>query len=143
VICFDLDYPGTVRQAGQAGADLLLAPSDDWPAIDPAHSQKAVFRAIENGVALVRQTSQGLSLAVDAEGRVLAAADYFRTDQQVLVAYVPTHGVPTLYAMVGDGFAWLCVGALVVLSGMALRHSRRSRAAAAARARQPAPQPAR
>jgi len=30
VICFDADYPGTVRQAGQAGADLLLVPGDDW-----------------------------------------------------------------------------------------------------------------
>ena len=39
VICFDLDYPGTIRQAGQAGADLLLAPSDDWQAVDPAHTQ--------------------------------------------------------------------------------------------------------
>ena len=35
VICFDADYPGTMRQAGQAGAELMLVPGDDWQAIDP------------------------------------------------------------------------------------------------------------
>jgi apolipoprotein N-acyltransferase len=124
VICFDLDYPDEIRQAGRASTDILLAPSDDWRAIDPAHSRAAVFRAIENGFSLVRQTSKGLSLAVDSKGRVLAASDYFDTDQQVLVAYVPTHGVRTVYATIGDLFAWLCVLGLVALAGLALAQSR-------------------
>ena len=137
VICFDLDYPAMVRQAGQAGAGLLLAPSDDWSAIDPAHTQRATFRAIENGVSLVRQTSNGLSMAVDDEGHILAAADYFGTDAQVMVAYVPEHGVRTLYATIGDLFAWLCILGLVVLTGLAIRQGRQRPSAAAAA--QPAP----
>ena len=49
VICFDMDYPGMIRQAGQSGADLMLAPSDDWPAIDPSHSNVSAFRSVEYG----------------------------------------------------------------------------------------------
>jgi apolipoprotein N-acyltransferase len=139
LICFDLDYPGTVRRAGQAGVDVLLAPSDDWQAIDPAHTQAAVFRAIENGFALVRPASKGLSMAVDGEGRVLAASDYFTTGQQVMVAYVPTHGVRTIYAMIGDLFAWLCMAALVGLVALAILDRRERRSSAPA----PLPQPAR
>ena len=126
VICFDLDFPGMLRQAGQAGVDLLLGPSDDWQAIDPAHTQKAVFRAIENGFSLVRQASKGLSMSVDYEGRVLAASDYFTTDQQVMVAYVPVHGVHTIYATIGDLFAWLCIAGLVIIAGAAIfAHNRK------------------
>jgi apolipoprotein N-acyltransferase len=52
VICFDADFPGTIHQAGQAGADVLLVPGNDWREIDPLHTQMATFRAIENGFSL-------------------------------------------------------------------------------------------
>jgi apolipoprotein N-acyltransferase len=141
VICFDADYPGTVRQAGQAGADLLLVPGDDWQAIDPSHTQVATFRAIENGFSEVREASNGLSMAVDYEGRVLSASDYFTTDHQVMVAYVPMHGVRTIYATIGDLFAWLCMISLVALTGLAIMQSRKRPSAAAAPL--PEPQPTR
>ena len=65
VICYDLDYPAVIQQTGMNGTGLLLVPSKDWFEIDPIHSQMAVFRAIENGMSLVRQTDAGLSIAVD------------------------------------------------------------------------------
>jgi len=139
VICFDLDYPGTMRQAGQAGADLLLGPSDDWQAFDPSHAQHATFRAIENGFSLVREASRGLSMTVDYEGRVLSASDYFTTDQQIMVAYVPMHGVRTIYATIGDLFAWLCMIGLVALIGLAIMQSRKRRSMAAAPLPEPPP----
>jgi apolipoprotein N-acyltransferase len=119
VICFDADFPATMRQGGQAGADLMLVPSNDWQQIDPYHTQLITFRAIENGYSLVRPTSHGLSMTVDYEGNVLAASDYFTTDPQVMVAYVPMHGVHTIYAAIGDMFAWLSIAGLVVLIGVA------------------------
>lgn len=140
VICFDLDYPGTIRQAGQAGADLMLGPSDDWQGLDPAHGHDATFRAIENGFSLVREASQGLSIAVDYEGRVLSASDYFTTDNQVMVAYVPMHGVRTIYATIGDLLAWLCIIGLLGLTGLAIMQSRKRRAEAAATIPLPEPQ---
>jgi apolipoprotein N-acyltransferase len=131
-ICFDLDFPALVRQAGRARVDLLIAPSSDWPAIDPWHTQMAAFRAVENGVNLVRDVSNGRSLAVDYLGRSLAETDYF-TGARGIVAYIPTRGVHTLYASVGDLFAWLCIGFLI-LAPIILRRSRAPTDATAAAA---------
>ncbi len=119
-ICFDADFPGTILQAGQAGADVLLVPSNDWRVIDPYHTHMATFRSIENGFSLVRQASHGLAMTVDYEGNVLGASDYFTSDPQVMVAYVPMQGVHTLYATIGDLFAWLSVAGLVVLIGVTM-----------------------
>jgi apolipoprotein N-acyltransferase len=126
VVCFDADFPATIRQAGQAGADMLLVPSNDWSAIDPVHTQIITFRAIENGFSLVRPTSNGLSMTVDDEGRVLSAVDYFTTDAQVMVASVPMHGVHTLYAVIGDLFAWLSMAGLVGLIGWVIARQRQA-----------------
>ena len=132
VICFDGDFPYLSRQAGQARADLMLIPSNDWRAIDPWHTQDITFRAIENGFSLVRQTSNGLAIAVDYEGRVLASSDYFTTGEQVMIAPVPVKGVQTIYALVGDLFAQLCMVALLILVAFALAQSYRKRASSTA-----------
>lgn len=119
-VCFDQDFPSTMRQAGQASADLLLGPSNDWRAIDPAHARAATFRAVENGYSLLRPASDGLALAVDYRGRVLGAADYFTTaDRQILTADLPTHGVRTVYGRIGDLLAWLCLAALLAMLAIA------------------------
>ena len=109
VICWDADFPTTVRQAGRNGTDILLLPSNDHREIDPLHTQMAVFRAIENGVSLMRQASNGLSMATDPYGRVLATMDHFAASERVMVAQVPTQGVSTVYSVVGDLFGWLAV----------------------------------
>jgi apolipoprotein N-acyltransferase len=119
------DHPGTIRQAGQANVDIMLVPSHDWREIDPLHTQMAPFRAIENGFSLVRQTGNGLAMTVDDEGNVLSASDYFTSDPQVMVAYVPTQGVHTIYATIGDLFAWLSIAGLVGLIGFALARRRK------------------
>lgn len=121
VICWDTDFLSNVRQAGRNGTDILLSPSLDWRAIDPLHSHMAVFRAIENGVAVVRHADNGLSLVTDAYGRVLAAVDHFSGGQRVMVAQVPTRGTTTVYARIGDAFAWLCALGLIGLCAAALR----------------------
>lgn len=112
-ICYDMDFPNLIRQVGRAGADILLAPSSDWHTIRSLHSQIAAFRAIENGVSMVRPARWGLSTAVDAYGRTLATMDHFASEQRAMVAQVPTKGVRTIYARVGDTFAWLCVAGLL------------------------------
>jgi apolipoprotein N-acyltransferase len=91
----------------------------------------------------VRQASKGLSMAVDYEGHVLSASDYFTTDHQVMVAYVPMHGVRTIYATIGDLFAWLCIIGLLTLTGLAIIQSRKRRSTAVAAAPLEEPQPTR
>lgn len=116
IICQDDMFPGLVAQAGAKGADILLLPSSDWQAIADWHTQLAVVRAVENGVAVVRATRQGTSLALDRQGRQVAyQADYFTGDDQTMLAALPTSGSPTLYPHIGDVFAYLSSAALVVL----------------------------
>jgi apolipoprotein N-acyltransferase len=115
IICFDGDYPQLLAQAGTLKVDMILDPSNDWRAIDPWHTQMASFRAIEQGTNLIRQTSKGLSATFDYQGRRLAAVDYFQTSDFAMVSQVPTRGVRTIYSLLGDWFAWMCIFGLVVL----------------------------
>lgn len=116
VICFDADFPRLLAQAGDLRADIVLDPSNDWRAIDPWHTQMASFRAIEQGVSLVRQTSLGLSAAFDYQGRPVATMDHYSATKHALVSQVPTRGVRTLYARFGDWFAWISLAGLAVLA---------------------------
>ncbi len=118
-ICYDMDFPGLIRQAGKGDADIIIAPSNDWPGIDPIHTMMATFRAVENGAAVIRQTSSGLSIAVDHQGRVLASADYFQTDDHTMVASIPKESPGSLYAKVGDVFAWAMVITTLASMGFA------------------------
>ena len=114
VICYDTDFPRLVRQAGLAGADLLLIPADDWREIAPLHATMARFRAIEQGLSIVRATSNGFSLTVDPLGRIRSMADT-RTGPRTLRADVPRAGVRTVYARWGDAAGWAAVGLLAAL----------------------------
>ena len=112
-ICYDLDFPWLIRQAGQGHADLLLAPASDWREIGELHHVSAVFRAVENGVTLVRATRWGWSAIVDACGRDLGRLDHFAVSERVLIAEAPVAGRRTFYARIGDAWAWLCVAGFV------------------------------
>jgi hypothetical protein len=117
-ICYDGDFPGFMRQT--APADLLILHADDWRDITPLHARMSVFRAIELGVSLVRPTMNGLSLAADYRGEILAALNHFNSADRVMNASVPVRGVSTLYALVGDAFAWLAALCLLILTALAL-----------------------
>jgi apolipoprotein N-acyltransferase len=114
-ICADLDYPGLIRQAGSGNADILLIPAQDWEAVDPLHSHMAVFRAIENGVSVIKSTGAGLSIAVTPYGRLINASEYPDSAQKQMVSCVPNKGIITVYSRIGDAFAWLCISGLVII----------------------------
>ena len=108
-ICYDMDFPRLIAQAGRHRADILLSPASDWRAIDPRHTQIASFRAIEEGFNLVRQANAGLSAAYDYQGHRLAAVDAYTSPNAALIAEIPTQGTLTIYSILGDWFAYLCI----------------------------------
>jgi apolipoprotein N-acyltransferase len=116
-ICFDLDFPYLIRQAGAMDADMLIAPSNDWTEARWIHARMAVMRAVEQGFNLVRPTKDGISLVSDAFARVLARLDTDTGPSTVLLAEVPSRGVTTLYSRTGDAVGWLSVVGFVVLLG--------------------------
>ncbi len=119
-ICFDADFPGFMRQAGQGRADLMIVVANEWRAIKDLHVQMAAFRAIENGVPMVRPAASGVSSAVDPWGRMVAFSDYFAGGDRTMTAQVPITHTWTLYPRVGDLFAWSCGVAVVVAVAIAL-----------------------
>jgi apolipoprotein N-acyltransferase len=117
-VCYDMDFPSLIRQAGRQDVDLLVAPSNDWRAIGPQHAHMARVRAIENGTSLLRPTSNGHTFATDPLGRVRARMDHFTTDRRLQTAHLPTESVSTAYSILGGVFAWGCLGGLLVLVGV-------------------------
>jgi apolipoprotein N-acyltransferase len=120
-ICYDMDFPSLMAQAGADRADVVISPAGDWRAIDPRHTEMASFRAIEQGFNLARQTNQGLSAAYDYEGHQLAHMDQYQAQQLTMVAQVPIRGVRTLYSLLGNWLAWLCLAGLVALVWTGIR----------------------
>ncbi len=131
IICWDTNFHAPVRQAGRNGTDILLSPSLEFRAIDPMHAQMAAFRAIENGVSLVRQADNGLSIVTDPFGRPLAAMDHFATEERVMVAQVPSKGVFTLYSVIGDLFGWLAAAGFLTIVVLGIVRGRQQKQAVA------------
>lgn len=111
-ICYDADFPALMDQLHEQQARLLVLPSGDWRAISPYHTHMAIARAIENGTALLRPVTRGLSVATDPFGRILAQDDYFADERYYLTADIPMAKVRTLYAGWGN---WLVYGSIPLL----------------------------
>lgn len=125
VICWDTDFIVNIAQAGRNGTDILLSPAHDWREISPLHGQMTVFRAIENGISVVRQSDLGFSIISDPYGRTLAAMDHYTASDRTMVAQVPVRGVRTIYSIIGDLFGWMCVAGFVAITIWAIIRWRR------------------
>ena len=119
-ICYDMDFPAYIRQAGVLRSDLILVPSNDWPEIKHTHAKMARMRAIENGAALIRPASNGHSIAVDPYGNIVSIVDDIQSNGVPLVAALPVGSVRTLYAMAGDFWVWISLlgGLFLIVFGV-------------------------
>lgn len=106
-ICFDTDFPVFMRKAGREGVDILLNPKFDTRLISPGHTYSGLYRAVENGFSMVSQVNEGISMAVDYRGTILARQDFFTTSDKTMIADVPIKGRKTIYNFFGDWFVYL------------------------------------
>jgi apolipoprotein N-acyltransferase len=111
-ICRDLSFSAYARQAGEQQVDIMLNPSYDVP---KSKGPLYALRTIENGYSIVRPVYNGYSYAVDHNGKLIAEMDSDLTDTGIMYADVPTKGVNTIYATLGDLLGWLCVLGLLGL----------------------------
>lgn len=117
IICFDLDFTDTARKISTQGAQVIAVPSNDWPGIATKHYTHVVFRAVENGVPMIKADGGFDSVIVDGNGRIAAKAVFPQGGAATLVAEVPLgSGTPTLYARTGDWVGWLFLAILAVLT---------------------------
>ena len=120
-ICYEIIYPGLVRELVLAGAELLTTMTNDaWFGMTAAphqHFQMARMRAIEQGRYLVRSANTGISGVVDPYGRVIIQSALF--EEAVLVNEARLLTGVTFYGRIGDVPAYL--GLLVSAFGLAWR----------------------
>ena len=121
LICFEDVIPGLTRQSAGDDIDFLLnLTNDGWFGESAAQWQQAanaVFRAVENGLPLVRCTNNGLTCWIDSRGRL---REFLRSQSGdvyapgFMIAGVPLLPAgqkrePTIYHRHGDWFGWSCV----------------------------------
>ncbi len=128
LICFEDMFPQTARESVRGGTDFLVnLTNDGWFGEGAEQWQQAaaaVFRAVENGVPLVRCCNNGVTCWMDAHG---AVRQIFKdqtgriygvgalTFELPLPAEKPA---PTFYNRHGDWFGWTCV---MVVAAVAAR----------------------
>lgn len=111
LVCYDDMLAGHVREAGRAGATLLLTVANDaWfgnsPALD-LHETLGLWRAVENRRYLVRATNTGLTSIIDPLGAVTLELPTWA--EIAAIAPVRLLDTETPYQTYGDWFAWLAV----------------------------------
>ena len=98
-ICFDLDHPEYVRSGASSG--ILIQTANTWGVVGKYHAISSSFRAVENGMYLIRCGSHGPSGVWDPYGSALAYQT--RKDTDVLFFEVPANPARlwTFYSNVG------------------------------------------
>ena len=119
-ICFEDIMPGHVRSFAQAGAEMIVNVSNDYWSLSPVegmqHGVNGMFRAVENGLPLVRATASGLTMGVDPYGRILKQAPFFKPCG-VLVDLPAAIKGKTFYTSFGDWLPVLTVPLILLLLG--------------------------
>jgi apolipoprotein N-acyltransferase len=131
LICYEDVFPHLVRRYVDDDTDFLVnLTNDGWfgeSAAQRQHAASAVFRAVENGLPLLRCCNNGLTCWIDARGRI---RDVFRDEHGsihgtgILTAAVPRPAIravtqATVYRRLGDVFGWSCCG--IAALGLARR----------------------
>ena len=122
-ICYEIVYPGLVRQFVTGGSELLTTITNDaWFGATSApyqHFEQASMRAIETGRYLVRAANTGISGIVDPYGRVLARSGIYQP--AVVVGDARFLQTTTVYTRIGDVFAYACVVITSAILMLAIR----------------------
>jgi apolipoprotein N-acyltransferase len=126
VICFEDVFPHGARTHASFETDFILELTNDgWFGEGSAqwqHLAAAVFRAVENGVPVVRCTNTGITCWIDRHGIVRQILEV--DGNNVYAANFLSCEVPlgqqretTLYREYGDWFGWSCVVGIVGFGG--------------------------
>jgi apolipoprotein N-acyltransferase len=126
LICFEDMFPHEARDHVDEDTDFLInLTNDGWFGDGAAQKQQAagaLFRAIENGVPLVRCANNGLTCWIDPQGRIreIENAGGSIYGPGFITPKIPLREsgerVRTIYNLYGDWFGWSCCA----LSGILL-----------------------
>ncbi|HJO53519.1 MAG TPA: nitrilase-related carbon-nitrogen hydrolase, partial [Verrucomicrobiota bacterium] len=124
---FEDSFPHGGREHVSPETDLLVnLTNDGWFGTGPEqwqHAANAVFRAVENGVPLVRCANNGLTCWIGPLGQVQQfygqeSGDIYGAG---FVSFEVRLGQPlgrTVYNRYGDVFGWSCFGLVLLVTGV-------------------------
>lgn len=129
LICFEDIFPELARQFVNRGADFLAVITNDaWFGKSSApyqHLQASIFRAIENGVSVVRAANTGVSAFITPLGEVAARVKNQEGKDTFImggITYPVTWDkIPTLYRQGGWLFPYLCAAVFIAGIGGKIR----------------------
>lgn len=127
IICYDLDFLDTAREAGLRGAGIVAVPSGDWGRIASIHYTHLIFRAVENNLAMIKADGGFDSAIIDPQGRVLAHTASSTPRTALLVSTVRPGSGSTIGQTLEPWFAPLALVLGLVLYGVMLRVGVRGR----------------
>jgi apolipoprotein N-acyltransferase len=117
LICYESLFPGLAADGPNRPGWIVNVSNDAWFGRTSGplqHLNLASYRAIEQGLPLVRSTPTGVSAVIDPWGRVLPGKRLNPGESGVIDALLPAPAPKTLYARFGDLTFWLLV--LVMLA---------------------------
>ncbi|MBI4683565.1 MAG: apolipoprotein N-acyltransferase [Nitrospirae bacterium] len=117
LICYEIIFPGLVRQFVDKGANVLVTITNDaWfgrTAAAYQHFSMAVFRAVENRVPVARAANTGISGFFDSRGRIINKSNLFV--ETILTEEISVGDKKSFYTKHGDIFAWFCITSSVLM----------------------------
>jgi apolipoprotein N-acyltransferase len=123
LICYEALFPGftsqAARRAGVRPSWIVNVSNDAWFGLTSGplqHLNLASYRAIEEGIPIVRATPTGVSAVIDSRGRIMPQAQLGPGRAGYIDADLPHELKPTLYSRVGDAlFASMLLVSAVLL----------------------------
>jgi apolipoprotein N-acyltransferase len=113
LICYESLFPGFVAEGARAAgrpAWIVNVSNDAWFGRTSGpwqHLNIASYRAIEEGLPMVRSTPTGVSAVIDGYGRIRPGALLGQGVMGVIDAPLPPALAPTPYSRWGETFFWL------------------------------------
>ena len=129
LICFEDTFADVARAAAQDDLDFLInLTNDGWFGDSSAqwqHMANSVFRAVENGLPLLRCSNNGVTCVINGYGRVeqiFRAAGGSEYGNGAITVKMPLlnsleKSTPTFYNRHGDWFGWGCMGLTALMLG--------------------------
>ena len=118
-ICFEDVFSDHVRRFVLRGADVILNMSNDYWSLSPVegrqHGLFSLFRAVENQRPVLRSTSSGYTVYIDAAGRIQPGAPEPYTEGYTIARVPLPEKRLTFYTRWGDWFPLLALAVVVVL----------------------------
>jgi apolipoprotein N-acyltransferase len=118
-ICYEIVFSGRVIDEAHRPTFLFNPSNDAWFGAwgPPQHLAQAQLRAIEEGIAVIRATPDGVSGLIGPTGHLIATVPWHRAG--VIDATVPDPLPPTLFSRLGlwtSALLGLVLGALGILA---------------------------